>query len=94
MPLRFVRHHHQGKENVMDEPSEDRLTGDAPHPGPDPDLVASRAGALTAEEQEAGVEDPNSLAQAVLADSETRTFDRDGTAVEHRRSEDTVDPAG
>ena len=59
---------------------------------PDPDLVASRARALTPEEQEAGVEDPDSLAEAVLKDSEARTFDRTGTAREHRRSEDTVEP--
>ncbi len=61
---------------------------------PAPDLVASRARSLTPEEQEAGIEDPGSLADAVLADSETRTFDRSGTAREHRRSEDTVEPPG
>jgi hypothetical protein len=61
-------------------------------PPPDPELVASRARSLTPEEQEAGVEDPDSLADAVLADSETRTFDRTGTAREHRHSEDTVEP--
>jgi len=49
--------------------------------GPDPstppaDLVTERARELTAEEQAAGVDD----------------FDRPGTAEEHRRSEDTVDP--
>jgi hypothetical protein len=60
-------------------------------PTPDPDLVASRARSLTPEEQEAGVEDADSLAEAVLADSEARTRDRQGTAVEHRRSEDTVE---
>ena len=61
-------------------------------PTPDPDIVASRARALTAEEQDAGVEDPASLADAVLEDSEARTMDREGTVVERRRSEDTVDP--
>ena len=65
--------------------------GDHEH-DPDPDLVASRARALTPEEQEAGVEDAESLAEAVLEDSEARTFDRTGTAREHRRSEDTVEP--
>lgn len=63
-------------------------------PTPDPDLVASRSRSLTPEEQDAGVEDPESLADAVLEDSEARTLDRDGTATEHRRSEDTVEPSG
>ena len=62
-------------------------------PTPDPDLVASRARSLTPEEQEAGVADADALAGAVLAESEARTVDRDGTAIEHRRSEDTVDQA-
>lgn len=56
------------------------------------DLVESRADALTSEEQEAGVDDPTSLAKAVLAESEERTVDREGTTVERRRSEDTVAP--
>ncbi len=63
-----------------------------PPPDPDPELVASRARALTPEEQEAGVDDPASLAEAVLAESEDRTFDRTGTAREHRESEETVEP--
>jgi hypothetical protein len=62
-------------------------------PDPDPDLVASRARSLTPEEQEAGVDDPDSLADAVLTDSEARTADPQGTAVEHRHSEDTVEPS-
>jgi hypothetical protein len=67
-------------------------TSPTPTPTPDPDLVASRARALTPEEQEAGVDDADSLADAVLTESEVRTFDRKGTAKEHRRSEDTVEP--
>lgn len=59
---------------------------------PDPELVASRARKLTPEEQDAGVEDPAALADAVLEDSEARTVDRSGTVVEKRRSEDTVTP--
>ena len=59
---------------------------------PPPDLVAERAGKLTPEEQRAGVDDPAALAEAVLTESEERTLDRPGTAEEHRRSEDTVDP--
>jgi hypothetical protein len=64
----------------------------SPPPEPDPDLVASRARALNPEEQEAGIDDPDALAEAVLAESEDRTFDRTGTAREHRKSEDTVEP--
>ena len=67
--------------------------------GPDPstpprDLVAARARELTPEEQEAGVDDPAALADAVLTESEARTLDRKATAEEHRKSEDTVDRQG
>jgi hypothetical protein len=67
--------------------------------GPDPstpsdDLVSERSRALTAEERAAGVDDPEALADAVLTESEERTFDRAGTAEEHRKSEDTVDRQG
>ncbi|MDQ1565356.1 MAG: hypothetical protein QOF96_236, partial [Actinomycetota bacterium] len=37
---------------------------------------------------------PGALADAVLTESEERTLDRTGTAGEHRKSEDTVDPRG
>ena len=68
-------------------------TPSGPDPStPPPDLVAERAEELTPEERRAGVDDPEALAFAVLAESEERTFDRSGTAEEHRRSEDTVDP--
>jgi hypothetical protein len=65
--------------------------------GPDPstpprDVVEERAEELTAEEKRAGVDDPQALAEAVLSESEDRTFDRTGTAREHRNSEDTVEP--
>ena len=53
--------------------------------------VAARADELTAEERQAGVDDPEALAGAVLAESEERTLDRSATAREHRRSEDTVE---
>jgi hypothetical protein len=59
---------------------------------PPPDAVDERAEALTAEEKRAGVDDPDALAEAVLAESEQRTLDRRGTAREHRASEDTVEP--
>jgi hypothetical protein len=61
---------------------------------PSADRVAERAGELTPEEQAAGVDDPAALAKAVLTESEMRTLDRDATATEHRRSEDTVEPPG
>ena len=60
---------------------------------PSDDTVAARAEELTAEERRAGVDDPQALADAVMAESEERTLDRAGTAREHRRSEDTVEPA-
>ncbi|MEW6474249.1 MAG: hypothetical protein AB1679_18510 [Actinomycetota bacterium] len=63
-----------------------------PEPQPSPDVVAERASELTAEEKKAGVDDPEALAEAVLSESEARTFDRTGTAREHRASEDTVEP--
>jgi hypothetical protein len=59
---------------------------------PPSDAVDARAEELTAEEKRAGVDDPDALAEAVLEDSEARTFDRTGTAREHRASEDTVEP--
>jgi len=59
---------------------------------PPPDAVEGRATELTAEEKRAGVDDPPALAEAVLSESEERTFDRPGTAREHRASEDTVEP--
>jgi hypothetical protein len=43
----------------------------------------------------AGSEDPVAQAQEILAESDERTADRDAaptSVVEHRRSEDTVDP--
>ena len=68
-------------------------TPSAPDPStPSPDAVGARAEELTAEEKRAGVDDPEALAEAVLAESEARTLDRTETAREHRRSEDTVEP--
>ena len=61
---------------------------------PDPKAVERRA-ELLPEEEKAGSDDPAAQAAAVLADSEARSLDRNaapGTVVEHRKSEDTVDP--
>ena len=70
-----------------------KTTPSEPGPStPPPDAVEERAEELTAEEKRAGVDDPSALAEAVLSESEARTFDRSGTAREHRPSEDTVEP--
>jgi hypothetical protein len=64
---------------------------------PDPERVQSRADSLLAEEREAGSDDPTAQAEAILAESDARTEDRvdpPGQPVEHRESEDTVEPAG
>ena len=51
-----------------------------PHPDahPDSDAVASRA-ELLPEEREAGSDDPQAQAEAILADSQERTEDPEGT---------------
>jgi hypothetical protein len=61
---------------------------------PDPDRVETRA-ELLPEEEQAGSDDPEAQAAAVLEDSEARTLDREaapGSIVERRTSEETVDP--
>lgn len=68
-------------------------TPSGPDPStPSPEAVTERAEELTAEEKQAGVDDPAALAEAVLTESEARTFDRTRTAREHRASEETVEP--
>ena len=60
------------------------------------DRVAGRAD-LTAEEKAAGSEDPHEQARLILEDSDVRQTDRDAapdTVLEHRTSEDTVEPPG
>ncbi len=62
-------------------------------PTPDEERVASRADLLP-EEEEAGSDDPEAQAEAILADSEERTTDRDaapGTHREHRTSDEVTD---
>lgn len=56
--------------------------------------VEGRSGLLP-EEQAPGSDDPDAQAEAILEDSEARQLDRDAApdaVVEHRRSEDTVEP--
>ncbi len=64
---------------------------------PDPERVRHRAEDLLPEEQEAGSDDPVAQAEEILAESDERTDDREDPAgsqpVEHRHSEDTVDPS-
>jgi hypothetical protein len=64
-------------------------------PEPDPKRVQNRADALLPEERKGGSEDPTAQAEAILAESDARTEDRvspPGKPVEHRHSEDTVEP--
>jgi hypothetical protein len=62
---------------------------------PDPKRVQRRADTLLPEERDAGSEDPDAQAEEILAESDARSVDRtapSGQPVEHRRSEDTVEP--
>jgi hypothetical protein len=62
---------------------------------PDPKRVQRRAESLLPEEQEVGSDDPVAQAEEILAESDARTADRvapPGKPVEHRTSEDTVEP--
>jgi hypothetical protein len=59
------------------------------------DRIQARAEALTPEEEEAGSDDPVAQAEAILEESDEREDNRvdpPGQPVEHRRSEDTVEP--
>lgn len=62
--------------------------------GPDPERVARRAELLD-DERAVGSDDPDAQARAILEDSDERSEDRSaapGSIVEHRRSDETVDP--
>jgi hypothetical protein len=61
----------------------------------DPKRADSRADTLLPEEQVAGNDDPKTQAEEILADSDARAEYRDvpeAPPVEHRTSEDTVEP--
>ena len=61
----------------------------------DPKRAESRADTLLPEEQAAGSDDPQTQAEEILADSDARAEYRDvpdGPSIEHRTSEDTVEP--
>ena len=56
--------------------------------------VPTRAGLLP-EEESVGSDDPRAQAEQILEESDERTLNRDaapGSRVEHRRTEETVDP--
>jgi hypothetical protein len=60
------------------------------------DPRVERRADLLPEEEAAGSDDPEAQAAEILADSDARTEDREaapGSVVEHRRSEDTVEPS-
>ena len=62
---------------------------------PDPDRIERRADDLLPEEVEAGTDDALAQAEAILADSDDRTAGRlppEAKPIEHRQSEDTVEP--
>jgi hypothetical protein len=62
-------------------------------PTPDEERVASRADLLP-EEKVAGSDDPEAQAEAILAESEERSLDRDAapsTHLEHRTSDEVTD---
>jgi hypothetical protein len=62
---------------------------------PDTKRVQGRADSLLPEEQIVGSDDPEAQAETILAESDARTADRvtpPGKPVEHRHSEDTVEP--
>ncbi len=62
---------------------------------PDPKRVQRRAESLLPEEREVGSDDPAAQAEEILAESDARTANRvspPGKPVEHRNSEDTVEP--
>ena len=57
------------------------------------DLNLERAAEILPEESAAGVQDPDALAEAVLADSDRRQAERDqgpGGLEEHRRSDEAT----
>ncbi len=72
----------QPADQPVDQPSEQPSGQD----GPDAGHVASRS-ELLPEEQEAGSADPHAQAEAILADSQERTEDPEGT-----RDESTQTP--
>ena len=64
-------------------------------PDPTTERVDARAARPLPEEERAGTDDAEAQSAAILAESDLRQEDREAapdTVLEHRRSEDTVDP--
>ncbi|MEZ5408019.1 MAG: hypothetical protein R2761_08345 [Acidimicrobiales bacterium] len=63
-------------------------------PEPVEERVATRAGGLTPEEQEAGSDDPEAQARAILAESEDRIAEQaaEPDDVERRTSDEATEP--
>ncbi len=63
-------------------------------PAPDEGRVATRAGGLTSEEREAGSDDPEAQARAILAESEERVLEQAGDPedIERRTSDEATEP--
>jgi hypothetical protein len=62
----------------------------------DEERARTRAKNLLPEEQSAGSDDPEGQAASILSESDARQQDRSaapGTVLEHRRSEETVEPS-
>ncbi|MDP9334753.1 MAG: hypothetical protein M3Q30_15800 [Actinomycetota bacterium] len=62
---------------------------------PDPKRVQRRAESLLPEERSVGSDDPSAQAEEILAESDARMDGRaspPGKPIEHRSSEDTVEP--
>jgi len=62
---------------------------------PDPKRVQRRAESLLPEERSVGSDDPAAQAEEILAESDARAeghLSPPGKAIEHRTSEDTVEP--
>ena len=63
---------------------------------PDPKRVQRRAESLLPEERSVGSDDPEAQAEEILAESDARMDGRaspPGKSIEHRTSEDTVEPS-
>lgn len=63
-------------------------------PEPAEERVATRAGALTTEERQAGSDDPAAQARAILSESEERIAEQadDPDDVERRTSDEATEP--
>ncbi len=63
-------------------------------PAPSEERVATRAAGLTSEEREAGSDDPEAQARAILTESEERVLEQadDPEDIERRTSDEATEP--